>query len=196
MHNSRLVELLHSAWWVLALRGGVAIAFGVLALAMPRSTLVALVLLFAAYALIAGSASIAGAVRHRRTPGDKGWRLMLLVGVYGFAAGVFTLLIPGLTALLFVLVMAANAIAVGVLDIMLAIRLRKRIHREWLLALAGAVSVAFGVLVFLVPAAGVLALVLLISFYGVTSGALLLALALRVRRWRQAAGALPARPAT
>jgi len=96
---------------------------------------------------------------------------------------------PGLTALVLVLVMGANALVTGVLDIATAIWLRQRMGGEWLLILSGIASVVFGVLVFLFPGAGALALVWLISVHAIVTGTLLLALAFRVRAWARAVGA-------
>jgi uncharacterized membrane protein HdeD (DUF308 family) len=101
---------------------------------------------------------------------------------------VIAILSPGLTALALVLVMGANALIVGVLDIAAAIRLRKVIQGEWLLILAGIASVVFGVLVLLFPGAGALALVWLISVYAIVTGVLLLALAFRARAWARDVG--------
>jgi uncharacterized membrane protein HdeD (DUF308 family) len=81
-----------------------------------------------------------------------------------------------------VLLMAANALVTGVLDIAAAISLRRRISNEWLLVLSGAVSILFGILVFLFPAAGALALIWLISLYAILTGALLLGLAFRLQK--------------
>jgi uncharacterized membrane protein HdeD (DUF308 family) len=89
-----------------------------------------------------------------------------------------------------VLLMGANALVTGVLHIAVAIRLRRVIRNEWLLIASGIVSIVFGILVFLFPGAGALALVWLISFYAITTGILLLALAFRVRgRAKEAARA-------
>jgi uncharacterized membrane protein HdeD (DUF308 family) len=79
--------------------------------------------------------------------------------------------------------MGANALITGVLQIVVAIRLRKMVNNEWLLVLIGAASIVFGVLVLVFPGAGALALVWLISFYAVLSGILLLSLAFRVKGW-------------
>jgi uncharacterized membrane protein HdeD (DUF308 family) len=177
-------------WWMFALRGVVAIAFGVLALAWPALTLLGLVALFAAFALLNGAASVVGALQNRS--GDEHWWLALLLGLVSLGAGVIAIVSPGLTALVLVLLMAANAIVTGVLDIALAIRLRRAIRGEWVLILAGVVSIVFGVLVFLFPGAGALALVWLISVYAIASGILLLAAAWRLRRpessWRHGMG--------
>jgi uncharacterized membrane protein HdeD (DUF308 family) len=174
-------ELLMRSWWMLALRGVIAILFGILALLWPGITLLVLVAMFAAYAILSGAVSIIAAVKNRDS--DTGWWLILLLGLISIGAGVIAVFYPDLTALALVLVMGANALITGVLDIAIAIRLRKVMRREWLLVLAGFISIAFGVLVFMFPGAGALALVWLVSFYAVFTGTLLLALAFRVRAW-------------
>ena len=179
-------ELLLRLWWMLALRGVIALLFGVLALVWPGLTLLWLVALFAAYALLGGAASVIGAVRHRHS--DEKWWLILLLGLVSIGAGVSTILYPGLTALVLVLVMGANALVTGVLDIAVAIRLRKAMRGEWLLIVTGIISIVFGVLVFLFPGAGALALAWLISVHAIVTGVLLLALAFRVRAWARSVG--------
>jgi uncharacterized membrane protein HdeD (DUF308 family) len=87
-----------------------------------------------------------------------------------------------------ILLIGANALVTGVLDIVIAVRLRRRIRGEWLLVLSGVASIVFGVIVFLYPLnAGALALVWLVGIYAIATGLLLLALALRVRAWARAA---------
>jgi uncharacterized membrane protein HdeD (DUF308 family) len=166
--------------WMLILRGVIAIAFGVLAVALPALTLVLLIGLFAAYALLSGIVSIVAAWRSRGID-DKSW-LTLLLGIVGIAAGICAVAFPSLTALVLVLVIGANAIVTGVLDIAIAVRLREAVKGTWMLVLSGIVSIIFGVLVFFFPGAGALALVWLISFYAIVTGALLLALGVRARR--------------
>jgi len=168
------------SWPALALRGAAGIAFGLMALLWPGLTLLTFVLLFAAYALAGGVVSVAGAVRHRRTEDD--WWVALLLGIVSIGAGIVAVISPAVTALVLVFVMGANALVVGVLDIVAAIRLRRAVVGEWLLALAGVASVAFGALVFAYPAAGALAFVWMASVYALVTGAFLLAAALRMRR--------------
>lgn len=171
--------LLERCWPTLALRGVIAVLFGVLALISPIFGLIALVALFAAFALFGGVASLIGAYRARKA--DDEWSVLLLLGAVGLGVGIVTLVHPALTALVLVLVIGANALVTGILDIVLAVRLRKLIRNEWLLILSGVVSIAFGVLVFLFPDAGALALAWLIGFYALVSGSMLLALAFRLR---------------
>jgi uncharacterized membrane protein HdeD (DUF308 family) len=167
------------SWWVPALRGIVGILFGLLALMWPGLTLLTLVALFAAYALIGGIASVVGAIQHRRV--DEDWWLPMLLGLVSIGAAVVALSNPVLTTLVLVMVIGANALVTGVLDIVAAARVRKEVKDEWLLALAGIASVLFGALVFLYPLAGAIALVWMVSVYAIISGALLLSLGIRAR---------------
>jgi uncharacterized membrane protein HdeD (DUF308 family) len=176
------------SWWVLALRGAFGVLFGALALMWPQLTLLTLIALFAAYALLGGITAIVGAIRNRRR--DDDWWVMLLLGIVSTGAGILAIVDPAVTALVLVLVIGANALVTGVLDIVAAIRLRQAIEGEWMLALSGVASIAFGAIVFIAPAAGALATVWLISLYAFVTGALLLVAAFRARamvRGREAA---------
>lgn len=160
------------------LRGGIAIAFGVLAILWPDLTLLALVGLFAAYALLGGVVSIATAIRLRHD--EPRWWLPLLLGIVSVVAGVYAMLAPAVTVL--VLLMAANAILTGALDIAMAIRMRRAVRDHWLLLLVGVAAILFGAAVIAAPAAGALAVVWLVSFYAIFTGVLLLSLGWRMRR--------------
>jgi uncharacterized membrane protein HdeD (DUF308 family) len=176
---------LSSSWWVLAVRGVAALVFGILTLLWPGLTLLVFVVLFAVHALISGSMAIVGAFRHRS---EKGWWVTLLLGLVSVAAGLVAVFNPALTLFVLVLLVAAHAVVTGIFDIVAAIRLRKEIEREWLLVLAGLVSVVFGMLVFLFPPAGALALAFMAGFYAIFIGVVLLALALRARNWTRRSG--------
>jgi uncharacterized membrane protein HdeD (DUF308 family) len=175
-------ETLLNSWWTLALRGVIAIAFGVLALMLPGITLLSFVALFAAYAIFGGAVWAAGAIHNRKT--DDHWWVLLLAGLISVGAGIIALIHPTLTALVLVLLIGANALVTGVLDIVVAVRLRKKIRGEILLVLSGIASILFGAIVFMYPlGAGALALLWIIAVYAVFIGAMMLALAVRVRAW-------------
>jgi uncharacterized membrane protein HdeD (DUF308 family) len=169
---------------MLALRGAAGILFGFLALFWPDLTLLLLVGMFAAYALIGGSAAVSAAIRHRSIRTD--WWIPLLLGLCTIAAGLIALVAPGVTALVLIAVMGANAIVTGVLDVITGVRLKRRGRTEWLLFVIGIVSVLFGIFVLLFPGAGALALVWIISTYAFVTGALLLVLSLAARNGRDA----------
>ena len=184
-----MIEAISRSWWILALQGLCAVAFGILALLWPGITLLWLVVLFAAYSLFAGSITVAGAVSNRKS--EEYWWLLLLLGVVSIAAGVIAVFHPDLTALVLVLLMGANALVSGVLQIVIAIQLRKVIQGEWLMIAAGILSIAFGILVFLFPGAGALAMVWLISVYAVATGILVLTVAFRVKGLAKRASSPP-----
>jgi uncharacterized membrane protein HdeD (DUF308 family) len=168
-------------WWSLVLRGFLGIALGIVTFMWPRITLTALVFLFAGYALLNGALSLAGALRAAEA-GDR-WGALLFEGIVGILAAFLTALWPAITALVLVFVIAAWAIATGVAEIAAAIRLRRHIRGEWLMALAGIASVLFGVLLAAMPLAGALVIALWVGAYLLITGGTLVALGLRLRSW-------------
>jgi uncharacterized membrane protein HdeD (DUF308 family) len=168
-------------WGLVALRGVAAIAFGLITILYPGIGLLSLVLLFGVYALLDGIFTVGSVLSQHR--GRRHWVAALVGGLLSIVAGALAFFIPGITAFALVLLIAARALAVGVLEIATAIRLRKSVRNEWLLGLAGLFSIAFGVLVAMFPGAGALALVLWIGAYAIVIGVTLIALALRLRAW-------------
>jgi uncharacterized membrane protein HdeD (DUF308 family) len=175
------IVLLVRNWWAIALRGVAAILFGIMAFAVPGLTLAALIFLFGAYALVDGVLNIIAAIRGRHA-GRPAW-VLLFEGVVSVAAGLVAFFMPGVTALALLYLIVVWAVITGVLEIVVAVRLRQRIQGEWWLALSGVLSVILGVLIVMAPGAGALALVLWIGAYAIVFGALLVALAFRLRRW-------------
>jgi uncharacterized membrane protein HdeD (DUF308 family) len=177
-----VVETFRLNWWLVALRGLVAVLFGVLALVWPGVTLIALVWLFGAFALVNGILSLVLAAK-----APKGYpRIgsLILGGLLGILAGLLTFVMPGITALGLLILIALWAIVTGIMELVTAIRLRKIIANEWLLVLTGVLSVAFGVLLILMPGAGALALIWWIGIWALVFGILLMVLAFRMRHWK------------
>jgi uncharacterized membrane protein HdeD (DUF308 family) len=172
---------LASHWWVLVLRGVAAVVFGVLALLYPPGAIAALVVLFGAYAIVDGIFNIVAAVRTPR--GGERWGWLLFEGIISVVAGLVTLFWPGPTALALVLLIGAWSLVTGIAEIAAAIRLRKTIEGEWLLGLSGVLSIAFGILVFIAPGAGAVAIAIWIGAYAIAFGALLIALGVKLRSW-------------
>jgi uncharacterized membrane protein HdeD (DUF308 family) len=179
-------------WSALALRGVIAIVFGILAFLMPGLTLGVLVLLFAAYAIVDGVSHLITGIRGRS--GDKPDGLMILGGIAGIAAGLIAAFLPGITALFLLALIGAWAIVIGAAEIVAAYQLRKLIRGEWLLALDGILSIAFGAYIWLFPGAGAVALVWLIAAFAILSGITLLMLAFRMRSLAHGTGGYSNRP--
>lgn len=175
-----MTPLLSRKWWALSLRGTIYVAFGLAALLWPGLTFTVLLFLFGVFALVDGLISVIAAVRTGRA--GARWGALLLEGLISAAAGVFVLLWAEMSGLVLLYVIGAWAVLTGVLEIAAAIRLRKEIEGEWILALNGLLSIAFGVLIYLWPAGGVLAIVWMLGLYAIAFGALLLLLSLVLRR--------------
>jgi uncharacterized membrane protein HdeD (DUF308 family) len=171
--------LLARNWWVIALRGALAILFGVIALFLPEATMLALVLLFAAYMLVDGVLAIVAGVRAARRHDRWGW--LILEGAIDLIAGGIAVVWPLVTIVAFVWLLAAWAIVSGVILFAASFRLNLA-HGRWLMTLGGAISVVWGVLLIIWPLTGALVLTWWIAGYALFFGGVLLFLAFRLRR--------------
>lgn len=174
------LALLRKHWGWIALRGVLALLFGVMTLAVPGVTLGVLVIIWGAYALIDGALALIAGFRLREA-GRPLWSLVI-VGLLGIGAGVVTFLWPGLTAITLVLIIGIWAIAMGMFQIVAAVRFRQYIRGEWLHALSGVLSILFGFVMVLQPLAGALALVWVIGWFAILFGVMLIVVAFRLRR--------------
>ena len=186
-------RVLIANWWLLALRGLLGVIFGVVALAFPGSTILALVLLFSAYALVDGAFSVVAAIRAARQ--GQQWGLLTLQGVASIAAGVIAFLWPAITVLAFVLLIAAWSILSGVLFVTAAFRVDDN-HERWWLAIGGIASLIYGVLSIAAPLLGALVLTWWLGAYMLVIGVALILLAFRLRsRGNQWSGGFASRSA-
>jgi uncharacterized membrane protein HdeD (DUF308 family) len=166
-------------WWLLALRGLVAVIFGVMTLFNPAASLAVLVLFFGAYAMVDGIfAIVAGATA---PSGSRRWGWLIAGGVLGILVGIATLFMPQVTAFVLTVWIAVWAIFVGIAQIASAIRLRKEIEGEFWLILGGAVAVLFGIWALISPLAGAFAITFGIGFFAIVYGVTMLAVAFRLR---------------
>ena len=174
-----MLHILARNWWAIALRGLMSLLFGLLTILIPGVTLLTLVLLFGAYALVDGIFNVTASFRSA----SHHWAF-LVEGLIGIAAGVLTFAWPAITTMALLYLIGFWAILTGVLEIAAGIRLRKSIANEWALLLMGAFSVLFGLVILFAPGTGALAIVLWIGVYALLFGLFLLVLAVRLRGHR------------
>ena len=155
-------------WWAPVVSGVLAVLAGVAAFAYPGITFEVLVLLFGIYAFLDGVLWLAfgllAASDHER------WWPLVVSGIVGIAVGVLTFAETQSVALALVYVIGAWAVVTGALEIVSAIRFRQVMSDAWLMALTGALSVVFGVLVILQPNAGAYALTMIFGLYAILAG--------------------------
>jgi uncharacterized membrane protein HdeD (DUF308 family) len=174
-----MLRVLSNAWWILILRGVLAIIFGLLAFGWPGLTLLTLVTFFGAYIFIDGLFSIYTSISNWKERDDH-W-LSLLSGIAGVGIGVVTFRTPGITALVLLMFIATWALVIGVLQIAAAIRLRKEMEGEFWLGLSGVLSIVFAFLLWSFPGEGAMSVIFLIGAYAILLGISLIALGLKLR---------------
>jgi uncharacterized membrane protein HdeD (DUF308 family) len=165
-------------WWAIALRGVLAILFGIIAFAAPGATILSLVLLFSAYMLVDGVFAIVAAVRAARR--HERWGLLVLEGIANIAVGIIVFLWPGLTVVAFVLWMAVWSIISGALMVGASFQLKGDHGRGWL-AVGGIVSIIYGILLAIAPLIGAIVLTWWLGAYAFVFGAALIALAFQLK---------------
>jgi len=171
-----MLELLTGRWWWLLVRGIVAILFGLAAFFLPGVTLLSLVFLFGVFAIVDG---ITFLVFGRRA-GMK-WYWSALAGIVSIAAGIAVIAWPGISSIALLWVIAFWAILNGIFQILTAIEIRKEVEGEWVLYLAGALAVAFGVILLFRPGAGALAVLWLIGTFAILLGILMIILSFKLK---------------
>lgn len=178
-----MLEKISRNWWLYAVRGVVAIIFGVVAFARPAQALQALVLVFGAYAFVDGIfATFAGIASYRYF---ERWWAVLLEGVAGVVIGLLTFFWPNITALALLYCIAAWALITGIFEIVAAIQLRRVITGEWVLILGGLLSILFSGLLFVFPVAGAVSVIWVIGMYAVIFGISEIIFAFRLRGLRR-----------
>lgn len=185
-----MLETLARNWWAIVLRGVFAVLFGLGAFFWPGITLVVLVALYGAYLFADGILAVVWAMMGRRA-GAFPWGVFL-AGLASIAAGLLTFFMPGLTALVLLYLIAVWAIVRGTFEIIAAFHLRRELTNEWLLALNGALSVLFGILLIVAPGAGALAVLWMIGTFALIVGIVMIVLGFRLKGLQ---GAAPRRPA-
>jgi uncharacterized membrane protein HdeD (DUF308 family) len=185
-----MIRTLINNWWLLALRGVFAMAFAILAFSLRRlaeSFLTrpivhaGVVVIFGLLALAAGICTIAAAVR--RADKDKS-HLLLWDGVAVCIAGLVIVLAPKLELTWLVDIVAIWAVVIGVLELLIARRLRRHIPAEWSLAFAGMGSLCLGVYFLLQRSNEGASLLLWLAVYAAFSAVTILVQAYRLRALR------------
>ncbi len=169
-----------SVWWLVLLRGVLAVIFGLIALFTPGTALLALVYVFGAYAILDGVTAVVAGIRNRGK--ESHWVWHIVQGVVSVIAGVVAFAWPGVTVLAILFVIAFWSIVNGVAEIMQSFTMRRRGSATWgwMLA-AGIVSVLFGIVLTIQPGAALITLLWFVGAYAVVFGVIIVVWAFRLR---------------
>ncbi len=174
-------------WWLVLIRGIVAVLFGVLALLFPGAALVGLTIVFAVYAIVDGAVTIGQAIRVRPTSKRWGWLLVqgILTLLAGIAAAVFPILAGTLGALVLLWVIVFWSLVGGIAGIPAAHAMSGDSGRKVWSYIASILSIVFGIalliLVIAAPFTAVLSLIWVVGAYAIVFGGLLIGLAITAR---------------
>lgn len=170
-------------WWALLIRGIIAILFGIAAWIWPGITVIVLVSLFGAFALVDGIFSVIAAIGER---GHGNWGWLLIGGLIGIIIGIITFFWPGITALILLDLIAIWAILMGIFYFVVAFAYHQPAGREILLIIAGVLSLLFAAILLFRPVAAALGLVWVIGLYAIVIGILWIIRAFRFHALAQA----------
>jgi uncharacterized membrane protein HdeD (DUF308 family) len=176
---SALESTARQTGWTMALRGVLAVIFGIIALRNPNAAAAAFVIVFAIYAFADGLLNFVLAGRLGRAGQRWGW--YLFEGIASIALGVVALAYPKATLLALVLLVGIRAIVMGIFELGAAFSWQG-VESRWLLGLTGVLSIILGILLFASPGAGGLALIWTIGVYAIIFGVMLFALGIRFVR--------------
>jgi uncharacterized membrane protein HdeD (DUF308 family) len=177
------------SWPMVALRGVLAVLFGVIALLWPELSVALLIYLFGAYALLDGALAVVGSLTRQPPLRDLG--LTLVMGMVGVSVGIAVFVWPEITAVILLYFVAIRALVLGILDIVSAVVWREKAVQGWLLFAGGCASALFGLFALFRPGAGAMALLWLIGLYALVVGVLQVIMALVLRQRERELG-LPA----
>jgi uncharacterized membrane protein HdeD (DUF308 family) len=170
-------QITQAYWWLLILRGVVALLFGIMALISVEFTLLFLVYLFGAYVLLDGIMAIIASLQERRS--SSAWLVVFLIGIVGIVVGVLSFIHPGNVALVIFYLVAFWLIIAGFFGVISAL-LRAR-GPEWLSIIGGILSIIIGVIFYLHPTSSILSIVWLLGLFALVYGIIQIIRAIQLR---------------
>jgi uncharacterized membrane protein HdeD (DUF308 family) len=166
-------------WWQIALRGLIALIFGILVLAWPGVAIAILAIIFGAFVFVDGIFTLVAAVNYKAGAGRRTW--LFIRGIAGIIVGLITFFWPAITALALVIIIAAWALVTGVMELVFAFRANQNTAIRWMFAISGILSLILGALMVAQPLIGALVIAVVIGAYAVLAGILLIILGFRLR---------------
>lgn len=165
-----MVEFLEKTWWIAVLRGLIAILFGIFALVNPEGAGSLMVLIFGIFLLVDGLLNLIGSILYYRTAVD--WWVYLVIGMLEIGVAIITFVRPEITGTVLAILIGLWALFKGLIELMAGIALRDEVRGEWILILAGILTIAFGVFALMLPFTESVAAIWMLGLYALLNGTL------------------------
>jgi uncharacterized membrane protein HdeD (DUF308 family) len=175
----RLFPIDKKHWWQVAVRGFVALLFGILLLAWPGISLFVFAIFFGAFAFVDGIFTLVAAVNYKAGAGQRAW--LFVRGILGIIVGIVTFCWPAITEIALVFLIGAWALVTGIMELNFAFRSVRETGAKWLFAVSGILSIILGILLLVRPIAAIIAVIWIIGAYAVIVGIVLIVLGFRLR---------------
>ena len=175
-----MMDSLQKNWWLVTVRGVLALMFGLLALFSPYIVIFSLITFFAFFAILSGFFILTLAFLGETD--NKGLRI--LEGLIFLGAGIVVFLNPVSALGGIMIFIAAWAILSGLIQIVGAVKLRKVISNEWFMILNGVISILFGIVLAgnLVTGAGVM--LMIFGAFAILSGIFTIILSFKIKSYK------------
>ena len=184
--NEAILRIAKDVWWLLLIRGIIAVIFGIVALVWPDVTVKALIVVVGIFWIIDGIVSAVRAIQARKVV--MSWVWWLAGALVSVIAGVVLFVWPDLTALAFAYLMGFWAILVGILEIIGSFQVMAN-GGQWIGSMvAGALALIFGLILVIWPGSGITGLMWLVGIFAIAFGVLFIVGAFQVRSAARRAG--------
>lgn len=184
--NEAILRIAKDVWWLLLIRGIIAVIFGIVALVWPDVTVKVLIVVVGIFWIIDGIVSAIRAIQARKVV--MSWVWWLAGALVSVIAGVVLFVWPDLTALAFAYLMGFWAILVGILEIIGSFQVMAN-GGQWIGSMvAGALALIFGLILVIWPGSGIIGLMWLVGIFAIAFGVLFIVGAFQVRSAARRAG--------
>ena len=165
-----MAEFLEKTWWIAVLRGLIAILFGIFALVIPQGAGSVLVLIFGMFLLVDVLLNLIGSILNYRTAVD--WWVYLVIGMLEIGVAIIIFVRPEITGTVLAILIGLWALFKGLIELMAGIALRDEVRGEWILILAGIITIVFGVFALMLPFTESVAAIWMLGLYAMLNGTL------------------------
>jgi uncharacterized membrane protein HdeD (DUF308 family) len=168
-----------SNWLTFLINGIIALIIGLLLLFVPNETILTITKYFAILLMIAGVVLLSVAIRNLRS--DLPYILLMAEAVAAILIGLLLIIYTRQSLEMFVILMGIWALIIGIVQMILAVRLKEKIGNYSLLLINGILTAALGIMLFFNPFQSLIVLGYIVGVLAVGVGILLIYFSVRIK---------------